>query len=268
MNKLLVERVAFNVFGLDIYWYGIIITSAILLGFGLLFILRKREGLKSDAPFDLLLFILPLAILGARTFSVIFEPGLDFSDFFDIRDGGMSIIGSCIGGAVGIMLYCLIKKQNFLSICDLICPVLILGQAIGRWGNFFNSEVYGKEILDKTLQWFPLAVSVDGKWFMALFFYESILDFLGFVILIALFYLKNRQKGIILASYLTYYGLVRFVLESFRQERYILKWGSVPISKVFSGIMVAVGIALFIVIFIQSRKTNKGNGKVYGKERV
>lgn len=267
MDKLLVERVAFTIFGLDIYWYGIIITSAILIGFGLLFVLRKRAGLGADAPFDLMLFVVPLAILGARTFSVIFEPSLGIADFFDIRNGGMSIIGSCIGGAIGITLYCIVKKKNFLSICDLICPLLLLGQAIGRWGNFFNAEVYGKEILDTTLQWFPLAVNVGGRWFMALFFYESVLDFLGFVILISLFYLSKRSKGVILASYLTYYGLVRFVLESFRQERYILKWGNVPISKLCSGIMVIIGVVLFIVIFIQSRKESKGKVN-YGKERV
>ena len=267
MDKLLVERVAFTIFGLDIYWYGIIITSAILIGFGLLFVLRKRAGLGADVPFDLMLFVVPLAILGARTFSVIFEPSLGIADFFDIRNGGMSIIGSCIGGAIGITLYCIVKKKNFLSICDLICPLLLLGQAIGRWGNFFNSEVYGKEILDTTLQWFPLAVNVGGRWFMALFFYESVLDFLGFVILISLYYLSKRSKGVILASYLTYYGLVRFVLESFRQERYILKWGSVPISKLCSGIMVIIGVVLFIVIFIQSRKESKGKVN-YGKKRV
>ncbi len=269
MEQLLVERVAFSIFGFDIYWYGLIITFAIMLAFGLLFVLRKREGLDKDAPFDLLLFIVPIAIVGARLFSVTFEDGLDITDFFKFREGGMSIIGACIGGLLGIIIYCVVKKKNVLSICDLICPLLILGQSIGRWGNYFNSEVYGKEILDKSLQWFPLAVKVGSKWFMALFFYESVLNLLGFVLLISLFYLKKRPKGIILASYLTYYGTVRFILEGFRQEEYILRLGSLPISRFFSGVMVVSGITIFVVTLIKTIKQNKGNkGLSYGKERV
>ena len=268
MEKLLVERVAFTLFGIDIYWYGLIITSAILLDFFLIFFMRKREGLDSNAPFDLLLFIVPLAILGARLFSVTFEQNLKITDFFDFRDGGMSIIGGVIGGAIGIGLYCVIKKKNFLSIADLICPLLILGQSIGRWGNYFNSEVYGKLITDEKYKWFPLAVEVGGQYYMALFFYESVLNFLGFILLISLFFIKVRPKGIILATYLTYYGLVRFFLEGLRQEEYILKLGNLPISKIMSGVMVLVGIAIFIVIIVKSIKSKDRNGVKYGKKAV
>lgn len=269
MEQLLVERVAFSAFGFDIYWYGLIISSAIMLAFGLLYVLRKREGLDKDAPVDLLLCVVPIAIVGARLFSVTFEEGLDITDFFKFREGGMSIIGACIGGLLGIVIYCLIKKKNVLSICDLICPLLILGQAIGRWGNYFNSEVYGREILDESMQWFPFAVEVSGRWFMALFFYESVLNLLGFVLLISLFYLKKRPKGIILASYLTYYGTIRFILEGLRQEEYVLRLGSLPISRFFSGIMVVGGITIFAVILIKAIKQNKGNKDLkYGKERV
>ncbi len=262
MNNLLLNRVAFTIFGLDVYWYGIIITSAIVLDFVLLFFLCKKQKLNSDTPFDLLLFLVPLGILFARLFSVVFDSGLTIADYFEFRSGGMSIIGGLIGGTLGLALYCLIKRKNFLEIADIIAPLVILAQAIGRWGNYFNLEVYGKQILDESLQWFPLAVEVNGEFFMALFFYESMLNLLGFALMISLFFVKNKEKGVILATYLCYYGVVRFILEGFRQEEYILRLGSLPISRILSGVMVLIGVAIFAYIIVNKIKLkNKGNEK-------
>lgn len=260
------ERVAFEIFGVPIYWYGIIITSAIVLDFFILCkTLKKREG-SSDLAIDLLLCLVPLGIVGARLFSVIFEPGLTILDFFKFRDGGMSIIGGVIGGSLGLGLFCLIKKRNFFEMADYIAPLLILSQGIGRWGNFFNGEVFGKEIVDPSLQWFPLAVMEGGRYYMALFFYESMLDLIGFALLISLFFIKKRKAGILTATYLCYYGALRFFMEGLREEEYILRWGNVPVSKLFSGLMVLAGVAIFAYIVIKKiiddkRTMVENNGK-------
>ena len=152
MNNYLLGRVAFNIFGVEIYWYGIFITLAIVTALIISFVLCKRKGLSSNLPYEIIIAILPLGILCGRLFAVLFDSGLDITDYFKFRDGGMSIIGAVIGGAIGIVILCLIRKYNFLEIADVVCVVLILAQAIGRWGNFFNAELYGQEILNPSLQ--------------------------------------------------------------------------------------------------------------------
>lgn len=262
INKTL-GRVAFTIFGLNIYWYGVIITFAIMLVFGLAFLLCKRKNYSMNLPYEILFAILPLGILSARLFSVLFDSGLTIADYFKFRDGGMSIIGAIIGGLVGIIILCLIRKHNFLEVADLLVTLLILAQGIGRWGNFANGEVYGQVITNPDLQWFPNAVNIDGTYYEALFFYESVLDILGFVGLICLFWF-TKKSGLCLGSYLVYYGTVRAILEPHRQAEYILKLGSLPISQIMSFLMIAFGIGVFIWVIVreQKNKRKKENEKV------
>jgi len=253
LYKFLANRVAFTVFGVQVYWYGIIITSAIILAFCLAFILAKRKKLGSNLPYEILVAILPLGILSARLFSVIFEDSLTIADYFKFREGGMSIIGAIIGGCLGIIILCLVRKHNFFEVADLLCTLLILAQGIGRWGNFANGEVYGQVITDPSLQFFPLAVNIDGIYYEALFFYESALDILGFVILICLYWFTNI-KGLCLGSYLVYYGTVRAILEPRRQAEYILRLGKLPISQIMSFLMIALGIGVLIYVLLREIK--------------
>ncbi len=256
------SRVAFSIGNFDIYWYGIIIACAILFDFVLIFFLCKFKKYDKDLPFDLILATVPAGIICARLFSCIFEDGTSILNFFNFRDGGLSIIGGVLGGAISVGLYCLIKKKNFFEISDIIMPLVILAQAIGRWGNFFNQEVYGKEILDPALQWFPFAVhitsgGVDG-YFMALFFYESMLNLIGFALLLTLFLTVKKKKGIVVGTYFMYYGGIRFFLEMLRDERYVLRMLGLPISQVISGIMFFAGLGILIyVIFFQEKVRQK-----------
>lgn len=256
-NLIKVSKVAFSIGEYDIYWYGIIIASAILLDFVLVFFLAKYKKLDKEAPFDLVLFLVPLGIIFGRLFAVIFDSDLSISEYFDFRGGGMSIIGAVFGGAIGVFLYSLIKKQNMLRVADIVAPLVILAQSIGRWGNFFNQEIYGREILDPSKQWFPNAVFIDaeGGYFQALFFYESMLNLLGFAVLITLFF-TVKKDGIVLSAYLIFYGASRLVLESFRQEQYVLRLLGMPISQVLSGVMVVIGIVLMVVIISKKQKFN------------
>ena len=221
MKLFAVDRVAFSVFGEPIYWYGLIITFAIVLDFILLGFLCKKYGYDKDMPFDLVLSAVVLGIVGARLFSVLFDTSAGISDFFNFRDGGMSIIGGLIGGVIGVGVYSLIKKCNFFMVTDVLAPLVILAQGIGRWGNFFNEEVYGMEVVNKSLQWFPFAVNVDGGWYLALFFYESVLNILGFVLLIFLLKRYRTSFGITTGAYLVYYGVIRMILETFRDNEFI-----------------------------------------------
>lgn len=256
MTNLLNSRVAFTLFGVDIYWYGIMITSGVLVAFLLAFLLCKKKGHDGNLPYEIFLAIIPLGILGARLFSVIFEDGLTIADFFKFREGGMSIIGAIIGGLIGVIILCLIRKHNFLDVADLIVTVLILAQAIGRWGNYFNNELYGQQITNPNLQWFPFAVQIDGLYYEALFFYESFFNIIGFVIIFCLFwFIKN--KGVALGTYLIYYGTLRFILEPRRQAEFILDVGSVQVSRLMSAVMVIIGIGVLMFVIIKHFKVKK-----------
>ena len=228
----------------------------IIFAFILAFILVKKKKLNENLPYEIFIAIIPLGIAFARLFAVILEPDLTITDYFKFRDGGMSILGAIVGGAIGIVILCLIRKHNFFEVTDLLCTVLIIAQAIGRWGNYFNSEVYGQVITNEKWQWFPFAVEINGTYFEALFFYESFLNLIGFVVLLIL-YLKVKQKGVVLGSYLTYYGIVRFFLEPRRQAEYIYQVGNVQFSRLLSGVMVLIGIGILTYVIVNYIKKKK-----------
>lgn len=260
---LAVNRVAFSIGGTEIYWYGIIMCVAILVAIGMATMFCKVRRYDTEIPINIALVVVPVGILCARLFSVLFEEGLSISDFFNFRTGGMSIIGAVIGGAIGLYVYLLIKKpESKLLYFDTLVVVLILAQSIGRWGNFFNSEVYG-QVIEKSnsiFSKFPFAVEVDGVKYQALFFYESVLNIVGFLIL-ALIYLCSDKKGLPTAIYLIYYGAVRTVLEVLRQEEYILRLGNIAISRLMSVSMIVIGIIMLILILIKSKNKKVLNEK-------
>jgi len=262
MNILGVERVAFNIFGIDIYWYGIIISCAILVAYALSFLLIKLRKLDSNFNFEILVAILPLGIIFARLFSVLFDSGLTLADYFEFRSGGMSIIGAIFGGIIGLVLLKLIKKRSFLESADLLVVVLILAQGIGRWGNFFNSEIYGQLVTNPNLQFFPFAVEINGSFYEALFFYEFLLDIIGFVILF-IAYKKVRTRGVVTSLYLMYYGTLRTILETRRNTKFILMIGNIPFSQMMSIFMIVAGAVLLTILIIRNFK-NKKMEKVNG----
>ena len=262
MSFLTVKSVAFTIAGTEIYWYGIIMCASILVAIGVATLFCKAKKYDIEMPINIALVVVPFGILSARLFSVIFEDGLALSDYFNFRTGGMSIIGAVVGGALGLMVYLLIKKpESRWLYFDTLVVVLILAQAIGRWGNFFNNEVYGQVISDGSFfARFPFAVKIDGVYYQALFFYESVLNFIGFFVL-ALMYLCSNKKGLPTATYLIYYGIIRTFLEQFRQESFILRLGGVAISRVFSVGMIVVGVVCLVLVIVQSKKRRVSNEK-------
>ena len=246
---------SFNFLGIDIRFYGIIMALSMLFGVLLACKNSKYRNLVSDNIITMAFFTLPMAVIGARLFYVLgSDHSYTFWQIFEIWKGGMSIYGGVIGGAVGIALYCIIFKKNFLDVGDVACVSLILGQAIGRWGNFFNQEVYGKVVSNSSLQWFPFAVLLEnGTWHYALFFYESLINFAIFALLMVLIRRTNKS-GIICGIYLIAYGFIRFLLEPLRDAQYNLMIFGLKLSSITSAIAVLFGIVIIVLIYTKLRR--------------
>lgn len=256
MNEFLnVNRVAFTIGGYEIYWYGVIICAAILVAILIASFYAKEKGYPGDIAINIALVILPAGILCARLFAVLFDSSLSISDYFNFRSGGMSIIGAVVGGGIALTIYCLVKKEKEpFKYFDTLAVVLILAQAIGRWGNYFNEEVYGQVIeAGSAFAKFPFAVLIDGTYYQALFFYEFCLNLLVFIFLSDI-YLRVKNTGYVTALYLVFYGTIRAFLEPLRQTEFILKLNGIAISQVLSITMIAVGILLFAVRYILNNK--------------
>ncbi len=249
----------------SVSWYGVIIGTGFVVALWLAIQLAEYRGLPKDLPYDLIIWIFPFSIVGARIYYVLCSLN-EFSNFWDvfkIWEGGMAIYGGIIGGIIGITLCCAVKKQNIVDCFDVASPCLILAQSIGRWGNFVNQEVYGLQVTNPAWQWFPFAVKVNGSYYLATFFYESLLNFIGFILLTVLLR-KSKIKGIVASSYLVFYGIVRYFLEGLRLTNYILYIPSTnfPVSQAVSLVIILAGVVWLSCLLIANRRKNnneKGN---------
>jgi len=232
------DPVAFQVFGFEVRWYGLLIAISVLIGTFLALNEAKRKGIKEESIIDLLLFAVPGAIIGARLYYVIFmwdyyskNPG----QILNLRGGGLAIHGVIIGGALVAYIFTKVKKMNFFTVADIMAPSLILGQAIGRWGNFANQEAHGGPT---DLPW---GIIVDGVKVHPTFLYESIWNFLVFGFL--LWYRRNKAKaeGEVFAMYLVLYSVARFFIEGLRTDSLML--GPIRVAQLISLIIIVSGIA-------------------------
>ena len=252
----------FNIGNLEIKFYGLIMSFAMLLGVMLACKLAKKRGVKSDDIFMMALIMLPCAIVGARLYYCFFYAyNYSFWELFNIKQGGLAIYGGVIGGAIGILIFALIKKnwKLIFVLMDICVPCLILGQALGRWGNFFNQEAYGNIITNPKWQWFPFAVWIEGEnaWFQATFFYESLWNAVGFVILLFTYY-KTKKTGTTTAAYLIWYGLGRTWIEGLRSDSLYIGSTGIRVSQLLSMILVFVGIVILTYNIIKTIKEKKG----------
>ena len=209
MTNLLEVGVAFEIFGMSIKWYGIIIATGVLVAVLVACYNNKLKNYSQDFPYEILLWCFPLAIVGARVYYIIFSgQSYTFMEAIAIWHGGMAIYGGIIGGLIGLILFAIIKNQNLLKITDLVAPSLVIAQSIGRWGNFANQEVYGQVVTNPDLQWFPFAVYIDklGEWHYATFFYESMICLVIFIILMLVFR-RTNLFGVVTSIYLILYGV-------------------------------------------------------------
>ena len=250
------DRILISIGPINIYWYSFLIFLSILIG---LLIIKKevnKTKLDKDFIFDLIFYLIPVCIIGARIYYVIFNFTLfknNLIDIFKIWEGGLAIYGAVISGILFIIYYCKKKKTSTLLTLDILAPCLILGQAIGRWGNFFNSEAHGGITTLEYLQNLHLpkfiinGMYINGNYYIPTFLYESLWCMVGFVILIILRNkIKYKKEGIIVCSYFIFYSIGRFFIEGLRTDSLYLF--NIRISQLISIILFLIGIVGIILI--------------------
>lgn len=221
--------VAFEIFGLEIKWYAILISCGMVLGVALAMYRSKSYAIKSDDVLDIVLFALPAAIVGARLYYVIFEwerYAGDFLAMINIRQGGLAIHGGVIAGVIVGVIVCKKKQISPFKTMDLIAPSLILGQAIGRWGNFMNNEAHGGPT---DLPW---AINVNGKMVHPTFLYESIWNFIVMFALLIFDKKYKRFDGEVFLLYGILYSAGRFFIEGLRTDSLYI--GSLRVAQLVS----------------------------------
>lgn len=248
-----IDPVAFTVGVKEIYWYALIILTGFLLG--LLFVYRtcEKRGVKKDNIWDIALYGLVSGIIGARIYYVIFALD-EFNsvwDMFKIWNGGLAIYGGIIGASIATFIYCRIKKLNTANVFDVCAPGLFIGQAIGRFGNFVNAEVFGRETDNL------LAMSINGgKGVHPLFLYESMWNILGLIILVMLRD-KKKADGQVFCFYIFWYSLGRLFLEGMRNSRYILYVipNVLGISQLVALLLITASVSVFVYLWVKHKKS-------------
>lgn len=249
-----INRVAFDLFGLQIYWYAIIIVSAIAIALWLSNREALRVGLKEDDMTNFILWALPIAIIGARLYYILFdlEPYLaDPIQIFNTRSGGLAIYGGLIAAVIVLIVY---TRHNFIDpwlFLDVVSPSVMLAQAMGRWGNFTNHEAFGGETTRQFLESIHLPqfiinnMYIDGAFRQPTFFYESMWSLLGFILILIIRKKVRVKRGELFLGYVTWYSFGRFFIEGMRTDS-LYFFGGLRVSQVLSLILFVGGIALFI----------------------
>lgn len=258
------SRTAFTVFGQDIYWYGIFIGLGVILGVLLALHEAKRTGQNPDTYLDFIIYAMIIAIIGARLYYVIFS--WDFysqhpEKIFAIRKGGLAIYGGIIGGVLTAIVYSHLKKKNFWVMADTMAPSLILGQMLGRWGNFFNKEAFGgftdnlfamryqlsqvraSDVTPDILQNLVTVNGVDYIQVHPTFLYESMWSLCVFIILLIL-QRKKKFDGQVCATYFFGYALGRVWIEGLRTDQLCI--GNVPVSQALSAVLIIASVVLYV----------------------
>ena len=259
--------VAFRVGPLTVYWYGIIIVTAVLVAGWVAAFEAKRRGENEDHIWNALILVVLLGIVGARLYHVFSSPaagGLGWAFYrehpeaiFQIWNGGLAIYGAVAGGVLGILLYAYRAKLSLLRYLDIGTPALLIGQAIGRWGNFVNQELYGPPT---TLPW---GIRIDefhrippfndlGQYpltlrFHPVFLYESLWNLIGFcLILVAGRKLAGKLKeGDLFLAYLVWYPVGRLWVEALRPDAW--KIGNIPTAQIISVVLIVAAVVIFVL---------------------
>ena len=250
------DRVFFSLGPVTIYWYSIMILVAVLVAMFVVRIESKKNYMKEY--FDNLIFYLIIfGVIGARIYYVIFEFDQykhDLLSIFKIWEGGLAIYGAILGGLGVVIYYSLKNKQRFLKATDILVPGLIIGQAIGRWGNFFNHEAHGGVVTLEYLQKLHIPkfiineMHIGGVYYHPTFLYESLWCLLGFVVILIIKKFFDKFEGLTTYTYFIWYGVGRFFIEGLRTDSLYI--GAVRVSQLVSVILIMVGIiGIFIKIF-------------------
>lgn len=257
-------------------WYGLLLATGITLSVVGAYFTARHRGMEGDVIIDMIIICLPLAIIGARVYHVVFDMlagnSWTFAEFCGFSDGkfkglaGLAIYGGLIGAIIGAGLFHLLKNRNkvpknkrvsFFQIADVGFVFVLLGQVIGRWGNFANGEAYGEIIENTALQWSPFGMYVKGEWRYSIWFYESLWNLIGFGILLYLYLGKRKSfDGFVFAMYCIYYGMGRIWIEAIRVND-VLMLGGARVSVLVSVFFVIAGVAIIVTHCVMARRAGK-----------
>lgn len=241
------DRVAFSIFGIDIMWYGILMAVGMILGTLIAIKEAKRVGIKEDYVLDLAIFAIPIGLLGARLYYVIFNweyYSQNISQILNFRGGGMAIHGALIGGILTGYVFTKIRKIDFFKMADAVILGMPLAQSIGRWGNFINQEAHGGPT---DLPW---GIMVDGVKVHPTFLYESVWDLAIFIFLLV-FRKKKKYEGQVIVYYIILYSLGRFFIEGLRTDSLMI--GPLKMAQVISLVGIIGGIISHIYLIKKNR---------------
>lgn len=248
-----IDPIAFELGTLAVRWYGVIIAVGILLGYFIAQASVQRVGHDKDTLVDIIFWSAIFGFIVARLYFVIFQWPYYIQNPIEIPmiwHGGIAIHGGLIGGFVTGIILCKIKNLNPFQIGDVIAPSMILGQGIGRWGNFVNHEAHGGPVSRTFLENLHIPdfiinnMYIDGKYYHPTFLYESVWDILGFIVLIVL--RKHLRVGDTFCLYLIWYSIGRFFVEGMRTDSLMLTEG-IRVAQLMSVILIIVGIAIMII---------------------
>jgi len=253
LNTYIPEPVAFTVFGIDIMWYGILIAFGIMLGSIIAYKRAPKHDISPDKVLDMLVISLPAAIIGARAYYIAFnfsDYSGDFMKIINIRLGGLAVHGGLIVGFLVCLIICRAVKVRPLNAFDLFAPSVALGQAIGRWGNYFNSEAYGSPTE------LPWGIPINGEMVHPTFLYESLWCVVLFLVLI---FIDNRRifEGQTFLSYGLLYSTERFFVEALRADSLML--GSYKLAQIVS----ATAFVICLAALIKMRRDAKTHRTIF-----
>lgn len=253
----------------EIAYYGMVIALGMLLAVSLICYMAKKDGIKEDDILDICIFTIIFGIIGARIYYVLFSWDYyqdNLSHIFKLREGGLAIYGGVLAGILTVFIICKIKKLNFLQVIDIMFFGVLIGQILGRFGNFFNREVFGgytdstfamlipkiavRDPSDITQEMLNNLVLIDGTEFISVhptFLYESLWN-LGVLILMFVIYKHKQFYGQNFIIYLIGYGVGRFWIEGIRTDQLYVPGTKVPVSQVVAIILIVVGITLWYIL--------------------
>ena len=267
--------VAFSIGDITVKWYGIILTLGIVCAFFYFYRRGTRtEQLKSDHIYDMTLWCVPIAIVGARFMYVITTLDTrDYKSFYDviaIWNGGIAIYGAIIAGGITILIYCRVKHLRPLKVLDAIAPAVMLGQIIGRWGNFVNGECYGWTENIASLPW---RMEVEGAFREEIvdgvtkriyldcvhptFFYESFWNLIGFLLINLVFYKRKKFNGQIFCIYMGWYGIGRAFIESIRTDSLYITGTQIKASVLIGILTFIAAIVIYICLSAKNRPSKE-----------
>lgn len=246
MNPILLK-----IGNITIYWYSIMILIGFLIASYLITQESKKFHISKSKISDMLFYTILIGILGARLYYVLFNLNYysnNIVDIIKVWEGGLAIHGGIIAGAIFIIIYTKKKEIPTERIFDICVPGLLIGQAIGRWGNFFNGEAHGPITTLESLKNLHLpefiikGMYIDGNYYMPTFLYESIICIIGLIIILIIRRTQLPKTGQITGFYLIWYGIARFIIESFRTDSLMLN--TLKQAQIISIIMIIIGTIL------------------------